>query len=161
MKFFSIVILIAILNFSVAKKEVIDLEDFPINDETTFYSEYRNPDSEHPEILFIKKFFPNEKTTLSHDQYTYFLQDYLQTHPWKFSKVEREILKSEKEDFLTVAHSYMNEHKIDKQEYQIGNAYKDLVHGDFLHFVHDLIDHGGPVDEGEDISEDDDFGDDL
>lgn len=143
------------------EEEVIRIEEFPINDRESFDIEYQKEESQNPEVRFIKLHFPTGETIMSHGAYIFFLQEYLQNHFYKFTKDERTILKTVKEDYLTMAVSYLQEYKKKEEEYGLEQAYSDIIHGEFLHYLHDLIDHGGPVDEGFDADENDDYLPDL
>lgn len=143
------------------EQEMIRIEDFPINDKESFYIEYDKIESGNYEVGFIKQHFPQRDTILSNGEYTFFLQEYLMNHFYKFTEIERAILKAVKEDYLTMAVSYMQEYKKREEKYGLENAYEDLIHGEFFHYLHDLIDHGAPVDEGFDSDENDNYVADL
>ena len=119
-------------------------EDEEFYDKEAFLEEYNKPDSTHREVNLIKKYFPSKETTLDQEKYTLFLTDYMKWNVHELTTDDEEMLKQTHDQYSGLAMAFM-EQKKKKEVFGLEDVYKDVVSGDLLHYIHDVIDHTADV----------------
>lgn len=129
--------ILAVISGSLAEKEeslqIHDHVDFDTYED--FLTEYYHKETKNHEVQFIQQHFPNIDTSLTTEQYTGFLKQYLNEN-LKELEAHEDVQKEHDQHNEVLARGFMEESGKDEREsFELHDAFADIVEGEFMFYL--------------------------